>query len=122
MVSHPSIPASEPDDGPIEGKIMRSTAGKLALGLGALNLATLILMATVSADDGFWGIGNKTLPPGALPVSAIARSVEEAGIKHIYAIDAGRNVYEVKALDPSGKRIRLTIDPLTGAVIARTFS
>ena len=74
------------------------------------------------SDDGFWGIGNKTLPPGALPVSAIARTVEEAGIKHIYAIDAGRNVYEVKALDPSGKRIRLTIDPLTGAVIARSFS
>jgi hypothetical protein len=101
---------------------MRSTAGKLALGLGALNLATLILMATVSADDGFWGIGNKTLPPGALPVSAIARGIEEAGITNIYAIDAVRNVYEVKAVDSSGKRVRLTVDPLTGAIIARALS
>ena len=98
---------------------MRSTAGKLALGLGALNLATLILMATVSADDGFWGIGNKTLPPNALPVSAIARAIEDSGITHIYAIDAGRNVYEVKAVDPGGKQVRLTVDPLTGAIIAR---
>lgn len=101
---------------------MRSTAGKLALGLGALNLATLILMATVSADEGFWGIGNKTLPPGALPVSAIARGIEETGIMDIYAIDAVRNVYEVKAVDPSGKRVRLTVDPLTGAIIARALS
>jgi len=101
---------------------MRSTAGRLALRLGALNLATLILMAAVSADDGFWGIGNKTLPPGALPVSAIAHNVEETGIVRIYGIDAGRNVYEVKALDQTGKRVRLTVDPLTGAILSRAAS
>jgi hypothetical protein len=115
-------PATGPADGLTERDIMRSTAGRMALGLGALNLATLILMAAVSADDGFWGIGNKTLPPGALPVSAIARGIEETGITHIYAIDAGRNVYEVKALDPAGKRVRLTVDPLTGAILARAVS
>ena len=115
-------PVTGPAKGLTEGDIMRSTAGRLALGLGALNLATLILMATVSADDGFWGIGNKTLPPGALPVSAIARGIEEAGITHIYAIDAAHDVYEVKALDPAGKRVRLTVDPLTGAILARAVS
>jgi hypothetical protein len=116
-------PETGPADGlTARGDIMRSTAGRVALGLGALNLATLILMAAVSADDGFWGIGNKTLPLGALPVSAIARGIEETGITHIYAIDAGRNVYEVKALDPAGKRVRLTVDPLTGAILARAVS
>jgi hypothetical protein len=44
-------PATGPAEGLIEGDFMRSTAGRLAVGLGALNLATLILMATVSADD-----------------------------------------------------------------------
>jgi hypothetical protein len=117
-----TAPATGSANGPTERDIMRSTAGRLVLGLGALNLATLILMAAVSADDGFWGIGNKTLPPGALPVSVIARGIEDAGITHIYAIDAGRNVYEVKALDQAGKRVRLTIDPLTGAILARAVS
>jgi len=97
---------------------MRSTASRLALGLGALNFATLILMAAVSADDGFWGMGNKVLPPDALPVSSIARTLEDRGITRIFAIDASRNTYEVKAIDAEGKRVRFTIDPVTGAILA----
>ena len=101
---------------------MRRTASRLALGLGALNLATLLLMAAVSADDGFWGIGGKTLPPGALPISAVARSVESSGITHIYGIDVARHLYDVKALDSDGKRLRLTVDPLTGEILSRVAS
>ncbi|EWY39487.1 hypothetical protein N825_06635 [Skermanella stibiiresistens SB22] len=94
----------------------------MALGLGALNLATLLLMAAVSADDGFWGIGGKTLPPGALPISTVARSVESGGITHIYGIDVVRHLYDVKALDGDGKRLRLTVDPLTGEILSRVTS
>jgi len=93
---------------------MRPVAGKLALALVALNLATLILVAAVSADDGYWGAGNRVLPPDALPISTVAQMLEDRGYSRIYGIEANHDAYEIKALDAAGKRIRLTVDPVTG--------
>jgi hypothetical protein len=94
--------------------VMRHVAGKLASALVALNLVTLVLMAAVSADEGYWGVGNKALPPDALPVSTVALMLEDRGYTRIYGIEAGHDAYEVKALDATGKRVRLTVDPNTG--------
>lgn len=92
-------------------------AGRLALGLGAVNLASLIAMAAVSAADGLWAVGDRVLPADALPVSVIAQRLESRGLVRIYGVETVKGAYEVKAVDAAGRRVRLTIDPITGNLI-----
>lgn len=91
------------------------TGHRLMLGLGALNLASMALMAAVAAQDGFWGLGRRTLPAQALPVSVIARSLEAQGYGRIFALEAEHGLYVIKALDATGRRVEFRVDPVTGA-------
>lgn len=91
--------------------------GRLALGLGAVNLATLILVAAVSADDTGWAAGQDRLPPDALPVSEIARRVEDQGVSHITRIETDGKSYRVRGLDQSGHHVERRIDPVSGTEI-----
>lgn len=93
---------------------MKRSASRLALVLGLTNLAALATVATVSAGQGFWGIGNKALPPDAIPASEVARRVEGSGLGRVYGIDVDRGTWLVRAVDPQGKRIEMRLDPRTG--------
>lgn len=90
---------------------------RLAVRLGALNLALLLLIAAVSATESFWGMGRDRLPAGALPLSAVAERLEAAGYHAFYEIAVRGGVYHVKTLGPAGDRIALTVDPQTGAIL-----
>ena len=91
--------------------------GRLAFGLGAANLVALVLIVAVSASDGAWGKGANALPPHALPVSEVARKLETDGLARIYEIEADGKTYRVRAVDGGGRRIELSVDPVSGAVV-----
>ncbi|MGQ9365986.1 PepSY domain-containing protein [Azospirillum sp. A39] len=92
-------------------------AGRMAIGLGTANLVALVLIAVASAGDGTWGTGAKSLPPDALPVSAVARKLEDEGLARIYRIEADGQEYRVRAVDGGGHRVELRVDPKSGSVV-----
>lgn len=91
-------------------------AGRLALGLGAVNLFTLVLIAAVSAEDGSWAKRNKLPPAHAIPVSEVAWRAEQSGLDRIVRIETDGTSYQVQGLDDSGRRVELRVDPFTGTV------
>ncbi|HSK39838.1 MAG TPA: PepSY domain-containing protein [Arenibaculum sp.] len=93
---------------------MKRSAGRLVLGLGVANLTALVMMAAVAAAEGSWGIGDQSLPPDALPMSEVARTLEADGHMRIYGIGVDHGAYLVKATDSDGRRIRVRVDALTG--------
>jgi hypothetical protein len=93
---------------------MKRSASRLALTLGVTNLAALVTVAALSAGQGFWGIGDKVLPPDALPASEVVRKAERSGMGRIYGIDVDQGTWLVRAVDPQGKRVEMRLDPRTG--------
>ena len=92
-------------------------ARRMAIGLGTANLTALVLIAAVSANDGSWGTGAKSLPPDALPVSEVARKLEHQGLARIYRIEADGQSYRVRAVDEGGRRVEVSVDPKSGDVV-----
>lgn len=92
-------------------------AGRFALGLGAVNVLSLILIAAVSAQEGGWPVGEAAMPPGALPVSEVARRLEGHGLTHIQRIEADGKTYRVRAVNDGGQRVELRVDPVSGDVV-----
>jgi hypothetical protein len=93
---------------------MKHSASRLALALGVTNLTALLMVAAMSAGQGFWGIGDKVLPPDALPASEVVRKAERSGLGRIYGIDVDDGTWLVRAVDQQGKRIEMRLDPRTG--------
>lgn len=91
-------------------------AGRLALGLGAVNLLTLVLIAAVSAEDGSWAKRNALPPAHTIPVSEVARRAEQSGLDRIVRIETDGTSYHVQGLDGSGRRVELRVDPFDGTV------
>ncbi|WP_084536437.1 PepSY domain-containing protein [Azospirillum halopraeferens] len=94
-----------------------TTARRMAIGLGTANLTALVLIAAVSANDGSWGTGFRSLPPDALPVSEVARKLEHQGLARIYKIEADGSTYHVRAVDTVGRRVEVSVDPRSGIVV-----
>jgi uncharacterized membrane protein YkoI len=90
---------------------------RLALTLGGVNVAALMLVATLSAGDASWGIGKQRLPEDAMPISEAARLAEDQHLGRIHGIAVEDGHYVVKAVDAEGRRVTLTLDPATGAVL-----
>jgi len=90
---------------------------RYGLVLGGLNLVALTALAAVSAADASWGAGRGQVPAGALPVSRVAELAEAMPIGRIQSIEIEHGTYVVKAVDGQDRRVRLTLDPMTGAVL-----
>lgn len=60
--------------------------------------------------------GTGVLPQSWLPVSEIARSIEEAGYR-IVEIDLDDGVWEVDAISPEGRRVETYVNPETGELL-----
>ena len=99
---------------PLETVAQMFGEGRLTLSVPKGSWVILDGLGRFQSDEGYWGVGNKALPPDALPVSTVALMLENRGYTRIYGIEAGHDAYEVKALDTTGKRVRLTVDPNTG--------
>lgn len=92
-------------------------AGKFAIGLASINIATLVTVAAVTADDSFWGQGRNALPANAIPASSIARMLEGDRNYRILGFETHDGLYDIKAVDAEGRRIRISVDAVTGAIL-----
>ena len=92
-----------------------------------LTLATLTVIGTLVAAMTF------TMPAKAsdrksvatteqtwLPIPQIYAKLEAAGYRNIEKIEREHGTYEVRATDRQGARMRLDVDPQTGAILERS--
>lgn len=76
---------------------------------------TLIAIPVVASAA--WHLFDEERPPAnAQPLSALIKKVEDAGYKTIVEVEFDDGVYEVEALNATGKEVDLKVDPVSGAV------
>ncbi len=63
------------------------------------------------------GIENGTI----LPLEAVARRLVEAGYRHIWRMEYRGGKIRVKARDAEGRRLKLYLDPATGAILRTKY-
>ncbi len=78
-------------------------------------VATLALAAVSGASFGASGDGAPP-PPGAISIEEALRSLTAAGYTNIRKIEFEHGSYEAKVYDAAGRRLKLLIDPTTGAI------
>ncbi|HYE48651.1 MAG TPA: hypothetical protein VEB20_03600 [Azospirillaceae bacterium] len=83
--------------------------GRFALGLGAFNLAALILIAAGSAKER----PAPVVPADALPLSRVAARLEGDTVTRILSIAAEDGAYRVTAIDRSGREVSFAVDAHT---------
>jgi hypothetical protein len=88
-------------------RILQASAA--SVGLAAILLAVGPASAQTAPPTG----SDATLPAGWMSLAAIAASLEEQGFV-VREIETDRDGYEVKAVDPSGRRVEADLDPSTG--------
>ncbi|MFD4841603.1 PepSY domain-containing protein [Achromobacter sp. NPDC058515] len=90
--------------------------GACALGAGAPAFAQAASQAPAAAA---------TAPAAAAPMLTIRQvydKMEAAGYRNISEIErSSKHGYEVKAYDPQGQRVKLRVDPQSGAVTRSRF-
>ena len=90
----------------------------LSLPLGSI-LAGGILIEPAIAQDA--GMAASTQPPVAqvtpLTIRQVYDKVEAAGFTDIMEIERDSDVFEVKAIDPHGKKAKLKVDLVTGEIL-----
>lgn len=90
----------------------------LTLPLGSI-LAGSVLIAPALAED--TATVASTQPPAAqvtpLTIRQVYDKVEAAGFSDIIEIERESDVFEVKAIDPQGKKAKLKVDLVTGEIL-----
>lgn len=86
-----------------------------AVALAATLTAAGAAMAPAYAEDATTeaGVGSRQ----RMSIPQIHDKLEAAGYRDIRAIELERDGYEVKAVDRTGQRIKLYLDPVTGEVL-----
>lgn len=86
----------------------------LTLALGGGLLAGAAAVAPVFAQSDAAPVVRQD---EGLSVPQIHDALTAAGYRNINAIERERNRYEVKATDAEGRRVKLSVDPMTGKVM-----
>lgn len=101
---------------------IQNTLAALAIGASALVAGTAVQAQTATPAP---AAPAATTPAPAAPMLTIRQvydKMEAAGYRNISEIERSRkHGYEVKAYDPQGQRVKLYVDPQSGAVTRSRF-
>ncbi|WAI85376.1 MULTISPECIES: PepSY domain-containing protein [Achromobacter] len=101
---------------------IQNTLAALAIGASALVAGTAVHAQTATPAP---ATPAATTPAPAAPMLTIRQvydKMEAAGYRNISEIERSRkHGYEVKAYDPQGQRVKLYVDPQSGAVTRSRF-
>jgi len=99
--------------------------GASALAAGAAAQAQTAAPAPAPAQAAQAAPAAQTAPAAAAPMLTIRQvydKMEAAGYRNISEIErSSKHGYEVKAYDPQGQRVKLRVDPQSGAVTRSRF-
>jgi len=89
--------------------------------LFSLALAAVLASGTFVQPSIAGDARNASAPAGAqwLPLGEIVRRLEAAGYRNIEKIEREHGVYEARATDRDGARVKLGIHPVTGEITPR---
>jgi len=103
---------------------IQKTLAALAIGASAL-AAGAAAQAQTAAPAPAPAQAAQTAPAAAAPMLTIRQvydKMEAAGYRNISEIErSSKHGYEVKAYDPQGQRVKLRVDPQSGAVTRSRF-
>lgn len=100
---------------------IQKTLAALAIGASALVAGTAVQAQTATPAP---AAPAATTTPAApmLTIRQVYDKMEAAGYRNISEIERSRkHGYEVKAYDPQGQRVKLYVDPQSGAVTRSRF-
>ena len=99
---------------------IQKTLAALAIGASALAAGAAAQAQTAAPAQ-----AAQTAPAAAAPMLTIRQvydKMEAAGYRNISEIErSSKHGYEVKAYDPQGQRVKLRVDPQSGAVTRSRF-
>jgi hypothetical protein len=101
---------------------IQKTLAALAIGASALAAGAAAQAQTAAPAP---APAAQTAPAAAAPMLTIRQvydKMEAAGYRNISEIErSSKHGYEVKAYDPQGQRVKLRVDPQSGAVTRSRF-
>lgn len=101
---------------------IQKTLAALAIGASALAAGAAAQAQTAAPAP---AQAAQTAPAAAAPMLTIRQvydKMEAAGYRNISEIErSSKHGYEVKAYDPQGQRVKLRVDPQSGAVTRSRF-
>lgn len=101
-------------------RIQKSLAA-LAIGASALVAGTAVQAQTATPAPAAPATTTTSAAP-MLTIRQVYDKMEAAGYRNISEIERSRkHGYEVKAYDPQGQRVKLYVDPQSGAVTRSRF-
>jgi len=106
---------------------IQKTLAALAIGASALVAGTAAQAQTAAPAQAAPTPAAQTAPAAApaapmLTIRQVYDKMEAAGYRNISEIErSSKHGYEVKAYDPQGQRVKLRVDPQSGAVTRSRF-
>lgn len=106
---------------------IQKTLAALAIGASALAAGAATQAQTAAPAPAAPTPAAQTAPAAApaapmLTIRQVYDKMEAAGYRNISEIDrSSKHGYEVKAYDPQGQRVKLRVDPQSGAVTRSRF-
>ncbi|MGE8569450.1 hypothetical protein D3C85_393930 [compost metagenome] len=99
---------------------IQKTLAALAIGASALVAGTAVQAQTAAPAPAAPAAVTPAAP--MLTIRQVYDKMEAAGYRNISEIERSRkHGYEVKAYDPQGQRVKLYVDPQSGAVTRSRF-
>ncbi|MGV2897242.1 PepSY domain-containing protein [Achromobacter sp. AGC78] len=99
---------------------IQKTLAALAIGASALVAGTAVQAQTATPAPAAPAATTPAAP--MLTIRQVYDKMEAAGYRNISEIERSRkHGYEVKAYDPQGQRVKLYVDPQSGAVTRSRF-
>ncbi|AUA56822.1 Uncharacterized conserved protein [Achromobacter spanius] len=99
---------------------IQKTLAALAIGASALVAGTAVQAQTAAPAPAAPAATTPAAP--MLTIRQVYDKMEAAGYRNISEIERSRkHGYEVKAYDPQGQRVKLYVDPQSGAVTRSRF-
>lgn len=97
---------------------MRMKPLLLSLPLGTILAAGILVEPAIAQDTGMAASTQPAATPATpLTIRQVYDKVEAAGFRDIMEIERESDYFEVKAIDPQGKKAKLKVDLVTGEIL-----
>lgn len=101
---------------------IQKTLAALAIGASSLVAGTAVHAQAAAPAAAAPAAGSVTPASPMLTIRQVYDKMEAAGYRNISEIErSSKHGYEVKAYDPQGQRVKLYVDPQSGAVTRSRF-